>query len=125
MEIKTFDDYQDRVKQTAIYLNKVKERYPDLPPEIIKILGISYAANGLGEVGEVQGKIKKIIRDAGGEITDETRKEISKEIGDVMWYIMAVCEEFGLRMEDVAQENHDKLFSRMERGVLGGSGDNR
>jgi len=125
MEIKTFDDYQDRVKETAIYLKKVKKRYPDLPPEIIKILGISYAANGLGEVGEVQGKIKKIIRDAGGEITDETRKEISKEIGDVMWYIMAICEEFDLRMADVAQENHDKLFSRMERGVLGGSGDNR
>ena len=125
MEIKTFNEYQIAAKTTAIYLNKVKEAYPDLPPEIIKILGISYASNGLGEVGEIQGKIKKIIRDAGGEISDETKKEISKEIGDVLWYVMALCEEFDLKMEDVAQENINKLFSRKERGVLGGSGDNR
>ena len=125
MEIKTFNDYQDNAKKTAIYLNKVKEKYPELPPEIIKILGISYASNGLGEVGEIQGKIKKLIRDAGGEISEEAKKEISKEIGDVLWYVMAICEEFDLRMEDVAQQNINKLFSRMERGVLGGSGDNR
>ena len=125
MEIKTFDDYQDNAKKTAIYLNKVKDKYPELPEDIIKILGISYASNGLGEVGEIQGKIKKLIRDAGGEISEESKKEISKEIGDVLWYIMALCEEFNLRMEDVAQQNVDKLFSRMERGVLTGSGDNR
>ena len=120
-----FNEYQDKAKTTAIYLDKLKDRYPDLPPEIMKILGISYASNGLGEVGEIQGKIKKIIRDAGGDISEESRKEISKEIGDVLWYVMAICEEFDLRMEDVAQENINKLFSRMERGVLGGSGDNR
>ena len=125
MKIKTFDDYQDNAKKTAIYLNKVKDKYPELPKDIIKILGISYASNGLGEVGEIQGKIKKLIRDAGGEISEESKKEISKEIGDVLWYIMALCEEFNLRMEDVAQQNVDKLFSRMERGVLTGSGDNR
>ena len=125
MEIKTFNDYQDNAKKTAIYLNKVKERYPELPPEIVKILGISYAANGLGEVGEIQGKIKKLIRDAGGDISEESKKEISKEIGDVLWYVMAICEEFDLRMEDVAQENINKFFSRMERVFLGGSGYNR
>ncbi len=120
-----FNEYQDKAKTTAIYLDKLKDRYPDLPPEIMKILGISYASNGLGEVGEIQGKIKKIIRDAGGDISEESRKEISKEIGDVLWYVMAICEEFDLRMEDVAQQNINKLFSRKERGVLGGSGDNR
>ena len=125
MEIKTFNDYQDAAKTTAIYLDKVKNRFPNLPPEILKILGISYASNGLGEVGEIQGKIKKLIRDAGGEISLESKIEISKEIGDVLWYVMAICEEFDLRMEDVAQQNINKLFSRKERGVLGGSGDNR
>jgi NTP pyrophosphatase (non-canonical NTP hydrolase) len=123
--IKTFDDYQDAAKTTAMYLNKVKEAYPELPTEILKVLGISYAANGLGEVGEVQGKVKKIIRDAGGVISEETKLEISKEIGDVMWYIMAICEEFDLRMEDVAQQNYDKLISRKKRGMIGGNGDNR
>ena len=35
-----FNEYQEKAKKTAIYLNKIKEKYPDLPKEIIKILGI-------------------------------------------------------------------------------------
>ena len=120
-----FNEYQEKAKKTTFYLNKIKEKYPNLPEEIVKILGISYASNGLGECGEVQGKIKKIIRDAGGDISEETKKEISKEIGDILWYIMALCEEFGFSMDEIAQQNINKLYSRMERGVLGGSGDNR
>lgn len=123
--ITTFKEYQEKAKTTAIYLNKVKETFPDLPQEVYKIIGIAYAGCGLGEAGEIQGKIKKIIRDSGGVITDEHRKAISKELGDLQWYIMCTCEEFNLSMEDVANENIEKLFSRQERGVLGGSGDNR
>ena len=120
-----FNEYQNKAKVTTIYLDKIKNKYPDLPEDIYKILGVSYVGNGLGEVGEIQGKIKKIIRDAGGEINEETKKEISKEIGDVLWYVMALCEELGLKMEDVAVENINKLYSRIKRGVLTGNGDNR
>jgi NTP pyrophosphatase (non-canonical NTP hydrolase) len=121
----TFKEYQEISAGTAIYLNKIKEQYPNLPPEILKVLGISYVANGMGEVGEIQGKVKKIIRDAGTVITDETRKEISKEIGDVLWYCAALCRELDLSLEEVAQKNIEKLLSRKERGVLVGNGDNR
>ena len=121
----TFDDYQAQAKTTALYLDKFKETYPNLPKEVYEIMGISYAGLGLGETGEVQGKIKKIIRDAGGNITDEVKKAIKKELGDCMWYLAANCSEFGFSLGEVAQENLDKLFSRKERGVLTGSGDNR
>lgn len=120
-----FFEYQQKSAATAIYLNKVKEKYPELPEDILKVLGISYAANGLGEVGEVQGKVKKLIRDAGGDITDDKVKEISKELGDILWYVAALCRELGLNMQDVAEQNIEKLLSRKERGVLTGSGDNR
>jgi len=120
-----FKEYQAAAKITAIYLNKVKLQFPELSPEILKIMGISYAALGLGESGEVQGKVKKIIRDSGGIISDEVKTEISKEIGDILWYTAAMCDELGISLEDVAQNNIDKLMSRKERGVIEGNGDNR
>ena len=120
-----FDEYQEKSQHTAIYLDKVKEKYPDLPEEIYKILGISYCGNGLGEAGEIQGKIKKIIRDAGGDITDEVKQAIAKEYGDLLWYVAMGCNEFGISLGDVAQANLDKLLSRKERGVIGGNGDER
>lgn len=121
----TFNEYQAKASTTAMYLNKIKELNPDLSENIQSILGLSYASLGLGEAGEVQGKIKKIIRDAGGKITDDNKKEISKELGDILWYISAMCGELGIEMDYVAEQNIEKLFSRKERGVITGNGDNR
>lgn len=85
-----------------------------------------YLALGIGdEAGEVQGKIKKAIRDDGGTFTAERLEDIKKEIGDVLWYIANLAEHFGMELEEIAQANIDKLTSRKERGVLTGSGDNR
>ena len=121
----TFNEYQAKASTTAMYLNKIKELNPDLPDDVLSILGLSYASLGLGESGEVQGKVKKIIRDSGGVITEEAKKEISKELGDILWYVSAVCGELGIEMDQVAEQNIEKLFSRKERGVITGNGDNR
>ncbi|MBQ2659672.1 hypothetical protein IJF85_01715, partial [Candidatus Saccharibacteria bacterium] len=48
---------------------------------IEKVLGLT------GEAGETADKFKKIIRDKSGQISDEDRYEISKELGDVLWYV--------------------------------------
>jgi len=88
--------------------------------------GIVYLALGLnGEAGEVAEKVKKIVRDQGGELTDFDRTEIGKELGDVLWYLAMLAEELGVSLEEVAQGNINKLISRKERGVIHGSGDNR
>ena len=71
------------------------------------------------------GKIKKLYRDYDGVLTEEYKKEIAKEIGDVMWYMSQLCTKLGLSYEEVAQMNLDKLMSRMDRGKITGSGDNR
>ena len=78
-----------------------------------------------GESGEVAEKIKKVIRDKNSEIDEETRLALKKELGDVFWYIAALCDEVGLDMEDVAESNINKLLDRQQRNVLHGSGDNR
>ena len=56
---------------------------------------------------------------------DETRLAIKGEIGDVLWYASQLASELGLLLEDIAEYNLEKLFSRKNRGVLKGDGDNR
>ena len=105
-------EYQKLIADNAIY--------PNVGSNFV------YPALGLGEeAGEVIGKIKKILRDDNGIVTEEKRQEIKKELGDVMWYVAAECNELGLDLEDVIHENIEKMFGRRERGTLHGSGDNR
>ena len=107
------DDYQEKASKTAIYPGKGT------------ILGLTYTALGLGEAGEVQNKVKKIIRDDNNKITDEKRIEIAKELGGNLWYISQCAKELGFSLSEIATININELYSRMKRDVLGGSGDNR
>ena len=102
-----------------------------------------YPALGLAEeAGEVCGKIAKFIRKNTGlqpdtiyrddsSILDWTaknaqfRKDLSAELGDVMWMAAELCTIYGLDMGEVMSENIEKLTDRRERGVIDGNGDNR
>lgn len=82
---------------------------------------IAYLTLGLtGEAGEVAEKIKKAIRD--GQFDSE---QVAKELGDVYWYLGQLCIFLGKKPSEVIQMNYDKLASRKQRDVLGGSGDER
>ena len=85
-----------------------------------------YPALGLaGEAGEVAEHVKKAIRDDGGDVSEERRAAMGKELGDVLWYVAQLASELGLELDEIAQINLDKLLSRQRRGVLSGSGDER
>jgi NTP pyrophosphatase (non-canonical NTP hydrolase) len=105
-------DYQARSRRTATY--------PDAGDNIV------YPTLGLaGEAGEVAEKVKKLLRDDGGVLSEERRAALAGELGDVLWYVAQVATEAGLELEEIAQANLDKLLSRQQRGVLSGSGDQR
>jgi len=70
-------------------------------------------------------KVKKIIRDNEGKMDEKRRKELEKEMGDVLWYLAQLATELDLPLENVAQGNLQKLQSRQKRGFLHGNGDNR
>lgn len=125
MKITTFNEYQKEANFLKISLDKFLEVHPDTPYDVKVLLAIAYDGLGLGEAGEVQGKIKKIIRDAGGFVTIEHIEEIKKELGDILWYVASMCDNLGIKLEDVADGNIEKLKSRRDRGTLHGSGDNR
>ena len=106
-----FDEYQAAAHATAIY-----------PQEV----ALAYVTMGLvGEAGEIANKVKKIYRDHCGILSENDRNEISKEIGDVIWYVSELATVIGVSLGDVAANNIAKLQSRQQRNALGGSGDNR
>ena len=87
---------------------------------------LTYPALGLaGEAGEFADHAKKVIRDDGGEVTADRREAMTKELGDVLWYVAQLASELDLDLDEIAQGNLDKLRSRLQRGVLSGEGDDR
>ncbi len=107
-----FYEYQTLSRETAIY--------PDRGNNYV------YPTLGLaGEAGEVAEKVKKVIRDKKGIMDQETKGKISKELGDVLWYVAQLATELDLSLDDIATANITKLQSRKERGSLSGSGDMR
>ena len=108
---------------------------------------MSYMAMGLtSEVAEFMGKIAKDRRKGDvyvgtndqesdlhytiGFMDDlarccEWESDLKHELGDILWFAAGIAEVMGWTLEEVAQENIDKLASRQKRGVIDGNGDNR
>lgn len=108
-----FSEYQKKSRETAMYRDK-DNNY------IYPTLGL------VGESGEVAEKIKKVYRgDTGGVMTDQVKQELAKELGDVLWYLANLATELKLDLDEIAEKNIEKLYSRKDRGVLSGDGDNR
>lgn len=108
----TLDEYQGLALESAVYDDAYSILYP---------------AFGLAsEAGEVAGKLSKRLRDFNGDFEDPSfRQAMKKELGDVLWNLAALAHGFGFTLEDVADTNLEKLASRMARGVIQGSGDDR
>jgi NTP pyrophosphatase (non-canonical NTP hydrolase) len=79
--------------------------------------------NLAAETGETCGKAAKRIRD-GGDV-DVYKQDMKKELGDILWQVAAVAKDNGLSMSEICQSNLQKLWSRKQRDMLQGSGDNR
>lgn len=112
MKLSRFNDYQSESRKTWRLVHTDH--------------AIVYPTLGLAnEAGEVAGKVKKIFRDKDGKLSAEDREALKSELGDVLWYLAQICTELDLTLEEVAEANLEKLFSRQNRNQIGGSGDNR
>ena len=108
-----FDEYQEKAKDTDL-------------GTLIGGSHLIYTILGLAnESGEVLGKLKKLYRDHNGELTEEYKNNMSKELGDILWYLAMTAETLGLKLSDIAEKNITKLASRKERNQIQGSGDDR
>lgn len=108
-----FATYQKQAQTTAVYPQRGEGNF------IYPALGLA------GETGEICEKIKKVIRDEGGVISDERRQLLAKELGDVLWYVSTLATELGLNLDEIAAGNLAKLAARKQANTIHGSGDLR
>ena len=110
-KVSDLDMYQKVALTTAIYPREQAIIYPTL--------GLT------GEAGEVANKVKKIIRDGSDSKDEKLVSEIKAEIGDCLWYIAVLANDFNIKLSDIASANIEKLATRKSKGTIHGSGDNR
>lgn len=95
-----FDTYQGAVQGTMASYRT--------PKEARAVFGLGVA----GESWEVADLIKKEV--GHGHPADPVK--MKKELGDVLWYVAALCTQYGFAMADVAAANIRKIQERYPNG---------
>lgn len=104
-------EYLEFTNTTAIYPDAGKKTFTE---------GIYLTLGLASEAGEVAGKLKKVIR---GDTSNP--EAFIHELGDVLWYLVRLCDHFDITLEDLAEINANKLAERKAKSTIKGDGDNR
>jgi len=70
-------------------------------------------------------KAKKVLRDHKSQMNEESKKAMQNLLINFVASYKGALTKFNLTVDQVAEYNLDQLFSRQERGKLGGDGDDR
>ncbi len=109
---KTIENYHEFVKITQKFPRNVANEY--------LVLGLA------SEAGEVAGVWKRVLRqDNPEEHAQETREKMIQELGDVLWYVTALCLQNDITLEDLIAINTEKLSKRLVNNTIKGKGDER
>lgn len=119
--------------ETAIYQAKAMRTKMPSCDNLLYMLGLLHE-----EAGELQGKVNKALRKKlivfednqyvfKGTFEEQMifEEECRKELGDVCWAVAGIADVMGWELDDVMQDNLDKLADRHRRGVIDGQGDYR
>ncbi|MFE2246178.1 MazG nucleotide pyrophosphohydrolase domain-containing protein [Streptomyces sp. NPDC054956] len=94
-------DFQ-RYQQAAI--KTLQPSADDTDPVLVPLLGLA------GEVGSLSTAYKKSLRD--GPAFEQGKLQLREELGDVLWYVAALADRFGLDLDDVAAASLEKTKDR-------------
>ena len=116
-----FTTYCNYVDSVTSETSRQDSLFAERMQELSKLLNGNFArfdnaVTGLaGEAGEVADVWKK-IKFMGLEYNDETRDKLVKELGDVCWYMMSAATALGVPLEEIINQNIEKLKSRHPHG---------
>jgi NTP pyrophosphatase (non-canonical NTP hydrolase) len=88
---------------------------PDAEYDGNEIMLVWNALGLAGEAGEVADIIKKAVFHQHG-FDEATVSKLIKELGDVLWYVAALCTKLSVPMETVMECNIIKLEQRYPEG---------
>src|SRR5688572_16305182 len=101
----TGNDYQKAAARTLIAA-------PDFEIQPSEIMLVWNAIGLGGESGEVLELLKKSVFHR----KPLDPEKLKKELGDVLWYVAAICTVAGLSLSEVMEENDAKLRARYPDG---------
>jgi len=96
----TLNEYQDSCKATA------KKDFATRNEEIM-----TWGLGVTGEAGDIASCIKKTFVH-----NKDVKEGIKENIGDMMWYTAMICNFFGWSLQDILNENLNKLKARFPDG---------
>lgn len=91
------------------YQEDCKRTVRDFPSKDVEIM--TWGLGIAGEAGDVAGCIKKTVAHKNDQIAG-----IKENLGDTLWYIAMICNFYGWNLEDVFNENMEKLLKRYPGG---------
>ena len=97
--LKNLKEYQKLCKKTA-------QKFRDKEKEIL-----TWGLGIVGEAGDVAGCIKKTFSHK-----NDQKKGIRENIGDALWYAAMICNYFDWNLDEVLNENIQKLRKRYPKG---------
>ena len=114
--------YIEFVRQTtspaSSDFNKLIERMKELDGEGVKLTHLlTFALGASAEMGEAVEIIKKCLLQ-GKTFNDDAKVHLTKEMGDVLYYIGQFCIAMGISFEDIMQINYEKLSARYPEGIF-------
>lgn len=108
----SINDYEEFVKFTQKFPRDVANEY--------LVLGLA------SEAGEVAGVWKRVLRqDLENKDSEYVREQMLQELGDVLWYVTALCLQNNTSLEELIMINTEKLAKRLNNNTIKGKGDNR
>ena len=97
----------------------------DVQQEVARQIGRDYSArNPIGlqclmclglpeEAGEVAGLMKRLLRcHDDKDVERSSHEHFIEELGDVLWYLAATCQMFGITLDQIWLYNYEKLQKR-------------
>ena len=114
--------YIEFVRQTtspaSSDFNKLIERMQELDGEGVKLTHLlTFALGASAEMGEAVEIIKKCLLQ-GKPFNDDAKVHLTKELGDVLYYIGQFCIAMNISFEEIMQINYEKLSARYPEGTF-------
>jgi len=99
-------------------LEKFIQRLRDLEAQGFNVAQLVTGSFGLSsESGEFNEIVKKTLFH-GEDMTDDKRFHMKRELGDIIWYWLAVCLAMGFDPNEIVEMNVEKLLKRYPGGVF-------
>ena len=99
-------------KETSVFFERIEYlRNKDFPTQRLLTAAVGMSA----EAGEFTEVVMKIVFQ-GKEPTEENLFHLTRELGDVMWYVAQACMGLGVSLDESIEMNIDKLKARYPGG---------